>query len=1053
MEYNITPQSIFEQTNGGLDIIERYYPEAGKIAENGKGLFKLRSGERTASASLRAYDGVYWVKDFGSTDKAMNAVDLIMSEERLEFKEALNYIVREFNLETKDSSKEKSGYDYEKLEPESDEVVGTIDFNPKKFDRKTLQTIFSNTVWNRLKGLNRKPDKNGQLEPKSDDLAEKNAMAICKQYGLVNLEYYTQVSADKNNKGKRAKHKFKANDQFPILMWEAGKWRKIYKPKERNKKFRFVIQGNKTHVMFGASEVEKMLQERIDQEMTRRNLSWGSEDEKVQKQVQEIDRMKLDEIIICSGGSDALNVAACGYPVIWFDNEMFKLSSEEYSWLFGHAHRVYYLPDIDDSGIKAAVELGKEHLNIELIFLPKSLGREYDLRGNACKDVRDFFRKNSPSDFKNLVAKAKPMRFWDAKVKLDKKGNEVVSKGRTQWTFTPNQELIINFLYLCGYSEYEIESAKKGAMIIKEVDGIVKADIEFKHIYREIKNFLGTDPVMRLVKHGYIDLVNAFNRSPQFNESSIMHKLPPRFIDFTAWGKRYQYLFLENQAWKIFSDRVEDTKITDAGIKVWENDVLPYRVKLEDPDFIITQNSEGLMDIDIKSSDNMYLNFLIQTSRIHWQEELEVQLDAIDFEDPNAVTSSGKKVSQLGVKSKDEYREKYLFAIDGPLLSADHVREQKLVLISKLVCMGYLLHGYKDKADAYCPWVTDHNGEQVTEEAQSYGGTGKTIYFDFLQLFMKTHQLDGQDRKLMEDKHILEGVNKHTRMVYVDDAGKYLQFEMFFAWVTSFMKVNPKGTAAYTLPFPESPKLAISSNLPPKKNDPSTRRRMWFLTFSSYYHKNANGEFREERAPKDEFKCTLFGDDFPKEQWGKSINLAARSIQYWLRFGKINSIEDTILRNMLIQKMTLNFKSWADEIFHPDNNRLNTEVQRSPLYQLYLKVNSYKLSPQGFMDRLAAWCEYNGFVLNPTKMRGKDGRIMRHVEKEELRGNSIVLIEVPGKPGMYEKGTREVIYIDTKGVGPFEPMSPDTSNHGENTKIEGVNDEEIKFGDGQDLDF
>lgn len=1029
MEYNITPQSIFEQTNGGLVIIEHYYPEVGKVVDNNRGFFKLRTGERTASASIKEYDGVYWVKDFGSSDKALNAIDLVMREEHLEFKDALNYCVREFNLETKDTKLEKSGYDYERLEAASDEVEGTIDFAPKEFNGKTLQTIFSNTVWSRLKGLNRKAGDDGKLEAKSDEVAERNAREICKKYGLVNLDWYSQVSfetkKDKTGKkvktDKRVKHKFIATDTFPILMWEAGKWRKIYKPKERNKKFRFVIQGQKDHVMFGFANCRKKLQEQIDSEMMAENVNINSEDEGVKMRASRIASQKLDEIIICSGGSDALNVAACGYQVVWFDNEMFKLTSEEYSKLFGTAHRVYYLPDIDESGIKAAVELGQEHLNIELIFLPKALGREYDLRGNACKDVRDFFKKNSPSDFKNLVAKAKPMRFWDQSIKKNKKGEEVISKGKVQWTFTPNQELIINFLYYMGYSEYEVESAKKGAMIIREVDGIVKSEIEFKHIYREIKNFLGSDPVMRLIKHGYIDLVNAFNRSPQFNENAIMYKLPPRSLDFTSWAKRYQFMFLEDKAWKIFADRIEETTIKDAGVKVWEKDILPFRVKVADPDFEITKDSDGEMDIKINNSDNMFLNFMIQTSRIHWRTELETELDGIHFDKPDEITASGKTVAQIGVKSKEEYREKYKYAIDGPLLSAEHVREQKLVLISKLVCLGYLIHSYKDKADAYCPWVTDHNGEQITEEAQSFGGTGKTIYFDFIQLFIKTHQIDGQDQKLMDDKFILDGVDKSTKLVYVDDAGKYLRFEMFFAWVTSFMKVNPKNGTPFTLPFPESPKLAISSNLPPKKNDPSTRRRMWFLTFSSYYHKNAKGEFREERAPKDEFRCTLFGDDFPKEQWGKSINMAARCVQNWLKFGKVNSIEDTIMRNMLIQQMTLNFKMWADEVFHPDNHRLNCEVQRIPLYQLYMKGNSYKLSAQSFMDRLHAWCEFYGYILNPQHMRGKDGRIMRYVDKEELVGNMIRLIEVPGAgPGVYEKGTREMIYIDTVGVEPTE---------------------------------
>ena len=44
---------IFEATNGGLDIITSYYPNAADVIDKSTKQFKVRGTEKTASASLK----------------------------------------------------------------------------------------------------------------------------------------------------------------------------------------------------------------------------------------------------------------------------------------------------------------------------------------------------------------------------------------------------------------------------------------------------------------------------------------------------------------------------------------------------------------------------------------------------------------------------------------------------------------------------------------------------------------------------------------------------------------------------------------------------------------------------------------------------------------------------------------------------------------------------------------------------------------------------------------------------------------------------------------
>jgi len=158
--------------------------------------------------------------------------------------------------------------------------------------------------------------------------------------------------------------------------------------------------------------------------------------------------------------------------------------------------------------------------------------------------------------------------------------------------------------------------------------------------------------------------------------------------------------------------------------------------------------------------------------------------------------------------------------------------------------------------------------------------------------------------------------------------------------------------------------------------------------FSDYYHKNPNGEYREDREPAQEFGMSFFAEDFPEKEWNLYLNLMADCTKNWLLHGKIEAAEANVLRNIYRNQMGPNFEPWADVFFNAENGNLDTFVQRTMAYEEYKRKYSPKVTPQGFMDRLGAWCKYNEYVLNPVEVRRPgEKRITKWVIKQEYVNN------------------------------------------------------------------
>ena len=86
-------------TDGGLQIILDYYPQAKDCAWTNK-KFKLRSDERTASASIRKKGDRWKVTDFGGTGHEMDAIDICKYEEHIEYNsEAIALLAQRYGVE------------------------------------------------------------------------------------------------------------------------------------------------------------------------------------------------------------------------------------------------------------------------------------------------------------------------------------------------------------------------------------------------------------------------------------------------------------------------------------------------------------------------------------------------------------------------------------------------------------------------------------------------------------------------------------------------------------------------------------------------------------------------------------------------------------------------------------------------------------------------------------------------------------------------------------------------------------------------------------------
>ncbi|WP_026730176.1 hypothetical protein [Flavobacterium denitrificans] len=924
---------IFEKTNGGLDIILAYYPNAHKVITKTSRQFKLRESEKTASASLKQLEnGVWVVTDFGGDQVPRNGIMVCMIEENKSYGEACAILGARYHIQGADLEVVKPII--EKRSLKTDETPNTFNFVYKDFTDKEL----------------------AMLGPRVNE-------KICKEFNLKSCASYTHC---KENEAIV----ITSTEEFPIFVFDFDSWQKIYQPNsfEKAHRFRYTGAKPKRHV-FGMNLIEeeyKKLKAQYEADYY--------EDDGDEESSKKAKDYKVDAVFVVSGGSDGINLRSFGRFPIWFNSESEHLDWEEMKQLKVWAKDVYYVADLDNTGIKQAIAMGLKFLDIKLLWLPEKLKECRDKRANPCKDFKDYVDKfYKPDDanaftnsFDKLVSNALPFQFW-TEYFHNKKMNYNLSNTR-----------LYHFLAHMGFGRYEDKNLKEGFIYIKKEGSIVKV----LHPY-EIENYIHTFLEQRQQSP---DLRDYIYKSNQLGERSLS-KLPKVTIDFTNADRETQYLFFSKKVWKITGKEIIEYRQGEIDKFVWEDKVIDFNVKVQEPQFKITTDPEGDFEIEVLKKDNMYFNFLINASRVHWKSELEDSFEGKP--EPDA----------------EKYFKENKFNIAGERLSDDERYEQKVHLINKIYSIGYLLHTYKDDSKPWCLFVMDN---KISETGESHGGSGKSVAFGNLNHILKRRfYIKGRDPKVTQNDFIYHGVTEDTDYIFIDDANQYLDFGFFYSEITGSLKVNPKNGQPYEIPFSKSPKFVITSNFTIKDDGPSTARRLLFSSFSDYYHENKDGEYKQARNISDDFGGRNLFRDFTEADWNDFLNFCAQCIQFYLSHpAKINPPMDNVTKRSLRAEMGDAFEGWAEAFFAVRETNPGT-LEEGPLKHLdnyfskehafdeFLKATKlHKWTSNKFKKAMKAYCQLNKYIFNPKDLHNSGGRIVQKIQGKTEEVFFIKTIEV-----------------------------------------------------------
>ena len=350
-------QDIYEATNGGLDVITHYIPDSADCVGKKK-TFRFDAYDTKPSCSIYEHGGLWWVKNHGESDGAMNAIEVVMKLQNCDFGTAVKSIAADLALQIEGKEAPPVRAEYRKTPAPAgiDEKWFELEF--KEFSLAELKTIFSNQVWLRLSF-------DGNTKTNSDEVGALAATKLCTYYQFRSLAAYKYIGRDKVTRNLVI-HEYRSTDAYPIFCFDEQDFKKIYKPKEPKLEYRFRYFGTKpaTFLHGLAQHQRKVIDTNAERDKNYDSLS--DEDKKKNRS----EEYRLPEIALLSGGSDALNVAALGYNVVWKNSETDTLAERDYKTMEGLAETLYQLPDLDTTGIVTAHKLAMEHLEMRTIWLP-----------------------------------------------------------------------------------------------------------------------------------------------------------------------------------------------------------------------------------------------------------------------------------------------------------------------------------------------------------------------------------------------------------------------------------------------------------------------------------------------------------------------------------------------------------------------------------------------------------------------------------------------------------------------------------------------------------
>jgi hypothetical protein len=289
--------------------------------------------------------------------------------------------------------------------------------------------------------------------------------------------------------------------------------------------------------------------------------------------------------------------------------------------------------------------------------------------------------------------------------------------------------------------------------------------------------------------------------------------------------------------------------------------------------------------------------------------------------------------------------------------------------------LGYLLHGYKDKALSKAIVFMD----EVTSEGDE-GRTGKSIAAESLGKLVPGERIDARNFTF-DTRFAFQFIKPEYQYVDFNDASENFDFAKLFSLITDDMQVERKNQDPVTIPFEESPKFVITTNHVLKGEGASFEERVSQIEFAPYYG--------PDRKPKEDLGRRLY-DDWGREQWSKFFNLMMTFVQQFLASGLHEYRHKNLKKRKLRQETSPDFAEWFLEVAKqaPEMHNKKTLHRSFLRYQLGVDPDTANLENSVPTQRqVTRWCNDAGKILTgeklPTSKSGAD-RYMRIPSLDEI---------------------------------------------------------------------
>lgn len=282
--------------------------------------------------------------------------------------------------------------------------------------------------------------------------------------------------------------------------------------------------------------------------------------------------------------------------------------------------------------------------------------------------------------------------------------------------------------------------------------------------------------------------------------------------------------------------------------------------------------------------------------------------------------------------------------------------------LSVCSAIGYMLHDYKDMSNAKAVILCD---EALTGSDEPSGRTGKSLIGKALSFIKNAVQIDSRNFEF-KNQFSFQAVKLDTRILDFNDAQKEFKFDKLFSIITNHMTVEYKNKASFTIPFDESPKLLISTNYTIQGIGSSYRDRMFEVEFSSHYS--------DTHKPEHEFGH-LFFDGWDEEEWMRFDYFMIECLQLYLDEGLIYCQHINLARRKLIDMTSSDFANFAEG----GAIQINTEYNLTDLFRSFKTfigfaddwLDKCPIKQNSFSPWLPIYARFKGWEFTKRQSNGK----------------------------------------------------------------------------------